>query len=336
MAGLFSQRGKRIMMETPELSIVVNAYNTERYIAACLRSIFALEEAPTMEVIVIDDCSTDGTEQVVRGFDDPRLIYLRNEVNLNAAASVNIAMARARGRYIARIDSDDEYRPQYLKRTLPLLREHPNVGLVYGDVAFMDEDGRLNGGTAQVGARRQGRPAIAHELVPLMYENFIPAATMIARREAWQDVLPVPAGRNFCDWYWTLNMARRWDFAFVDEVLANYRLHPGNMHKDMIRQKYGETITWMNLEEIFAAENFGASHARLKAEVFSAQAMQLAVRYFGFAMLKDARRCYLTALAHKKSLLLTDPVLLRQLLASFIPGQAYRKAKEILGFATFR
>ena len=318
------------MMEPPELSIVVNAYNTERYIAACLQSIFALEDAPTMEVIVIDDCSTDSTEQVVRGFDDPRLIYLRNEVNLNAAASVNIAMAKARGRYIARIDSDDEYRPHYLKRTLPLLREHPKVGLVYGDVAYMDEEGKLNGGTGGVASRRQGRPAIANELVPLMYDNFIPAATMIARREAWQDVLPVPDGRNFCDWYWTLNMARRWDFAFVDEILAKYRLHPGNMHKDMVRQKYGETITFLNLEEIFARENFGSGHQRLKSDVFAVQAVQLAGKYFGLDMMQDARRCYLNALTQKKSLLLTDPVLVRRMLATFLPGMIYHKLKQVI------
>lgn len=316
------------MMEPPELSIIVNAYNTERYIAACLRSIFTLEEAPTMEVIVIDDCSTDGTEQVVRSFDDPRLIYLRNEVNLNAAASVNIAMARARGRYIARIDSDDEYCPQYLKRTLPVLRENPNVGLVYGDVAFMDEDGRFNGGTAEVASRRQGRPAITRELVPLMYDNFIPAATMIARREAWGDVLPVPAGRNFCDWYWTLNMARKWDFAFVDEVLANYRLHPGNMHKDMIRQKYGETITFLNLEEIFAKENFGPSHGRLKAEVFARQYRMLGVKYFGFGMLKDARRCLGAAMCHDPKLLLTNFELPRLWLATLLSPRLYLGMKR--------
>jgi len=318
------------MIEAPELSIVVNAYNTERFIAACLRSIFALEDAPTMEVIVIDDCSTDGTEQVVRSFDDSRLIYLRNEVNLNAAASVNIAMAKARGRYIARIDSDDEYRPHYLKQTLPLLRENSNVGLVYGDVAYIDEAGRLNGGTGGVASRRQGRPAIANELVPLMYDNFIPAATMLARRETWQDVLPVPEGRNFCDWYWTLNMARGWDFAFVDAILANYRLHPGNMHKDMVRQKYGETITFLNLEEIFVRENFGPRHQQLKSDVFAVQAAQLAGKYFGLDMMQDARRCYLAALTHKKGLLLTDLVLVRRLLATFIPGKIYHKLKQVI------
>lgn len=318
------------MNEPVEVSVVVNAFNTERYIAACLNSIFAQEEAPSMEVIVMDDCSTDGTEQVVRGFDDPRLIYLRNEVNLNAAASVNIAMARARGRFIARIDSDDEYRPHFLKRTLPILSGYPEVGLVYGDVAFMDQDGVLGGGTAQVGSRREGRPSISRELVPLMYDNFIPAATMIARREAWADVLPVPAGRNFCDWYWTLNMARRWPFAFVDEILSNYRLHPGNMHKAMVREKYGETITWLNLEEIFAAEDFGVSHARLKAEVFGAQNMALGRKYFGFGMMPDARRCLIAALRHQPEWLVQRPEVLRLLLASLLPPRWYAAAKHCL------
>lgn len=316
-------------MPTPELSIVVNAYNTERYVGACLDSIFALQDAPEMEVILIDDCSTDGTEQVVRRCTDPRLIYLRNAQNLNAAASVNLAMAKARGQFIARIDSDDTYCPHFLSRSLPLLRQNPQVGLVYADVAYMEADGQLNGGTASVGARRQARPPIARELVPLLFDNFIPAATIIARREAWADVLPVPAGRNFCDWYWTLNMARRWDFAFIDEVLAHYRLHPGNMHKDMVRQKYGETITWQNLAEIFAKEDFGPQHQALHAAVHATQARNLGIQYFGFAMLADARRCFTKALRHQPSRFLTDPQLVRLWCATFLPQTLYLKARNL-------
>lgn len=317
------------MSEPPEVSFVVNAFNTERFVGDCLRSIFAQEEAPSFEVVLIDDCSTDGTEAAVRTFTDPRLVYLRNEKNLNAAASVNVAMAKARGKFIARIDSDDAYRPHFLKRTLPLLREHPHVGLVYGNVEFMYEDGRLQGVTADVAARRDGRPAIARELVPLMFDNYIPAATMIARREAWDDVLPVPEGRNFCDWYWTLNMARRWDFAFVDEILSDYRLHPGNMHKDMVRQKYGETITWLNLNEIFAAEDFGAGHEALKREVFGIHHAILAQKYFGFGMYPDARRCILQALRTHPALIKKKPALLRWLLASFLPPALYARLKGI-------
>jgi glycosyltransferase involved in cell wall biosynthesis len=314
----------------PVMSFVVNAFNTERFIGSCLRSILAQEDPPSFEVIVVDDCSTDGTEAEVRSFADPRIIYLRNEVNLNAAAAVNIAFANARGRFIARIDSDDEYRPQFVKRTLPLLREHANVGLVYGDVEFMNEDGRLQGAWGRVGERRGGRPPISRELIPLLFENYIPAATMIARREAWDCALPVPNGRNFCDWFWSLNMARKWDFAFVDEVLSNYRLHPGNMHKAMVREKYGETITWLNLEEIFAQEDFGPDAARLKKEVYATHAAALGQKYFGMEMPSDARRCLMQALKLKPCWMIRRPELARWWVASFLPRGVWNRAKRLV------
>lgn len=318
------------MPEAPEVSFVVNAFNTERFIGDCLRSIFALVDAPPFEVIVMDDCSTDGTGQVVRAFDDPRLIHLRNERNLNAAASINRAMAETRGRYVARIDSDDLYRPHFLQRTLPVFEAHAEVGMIYGDVAYIDEHGALNGGTAMVGSRRQGRPCIARELKPLLIDNYIPAASIIARREAWQAALPIPGGRNFCDWYCSLQMARKWDFAFVDDLLADYRLHPGNMHKEMVRQKYGETITFLNLEEIFAAENFGAEHEAFRAEAFSTHYALMGQKYFGFGMMADARRCIIEAWRHQPRWLTQRPELARWALASFLPPTLYQRLKRLV------
>jgi glycosyltransferase involved in cell wall biosynthesis len=313
------------MSKQLELSFVVNTFNHERFIGTCLSSIFALEDAPDFEVVVIDDCSTDNTEAVVRSFQDTRLIYLRNEVNLNAAASVSRAFEVARGKFIARIDADDAYRPHFLKRTLPVLREHESVGLVYGDIEMMDAEGVLNGGTAQVAQRRNGRPWIDRELVPLMYENYIPAATMIARREAWDLVMPVPAGRNFCDWYWTLNMARKWDFAFINEVLSNYRLHAGNMHKDMVREKYGESITWLNLREIFAAEDFGSRHVALENEVYASHCAQLGQKYYGFLMMEDGRRCLAEALTRMPQWCWQRPQLVKWWLASWLPKSCHRR-----------
>jgi glycosyltransferase involved in cell wall biosynthesis len=313
------------MNSAPEVSFVVNAFNTEGFIAACLNSIFALQDAPEFEVIVIDDCSTDGTAAVVKGFTDPRLIYLRNEVNLNAAASVNIAFAKARGQFIARIDSDDEYRPHFLNQTLPILREHPNVGVVFGEIELMSANGQLQGAFGDVAKRRAGRPLIGRELQHLLLDNYIPAPGTIARRAAWDSALPVPAGRNFCDWYLTLNMARKWDFAFVDEVLANYRLHPGNMHKAMLREKYGETITWLNLDEIFAAEHFGDGHQALKDEAYATHSAILGQRYYGMHMMSDARRCLQGALRRMPSWLWKKPQLAKWWLFSWVPTALHRR-----------
>jgi glycosyltransferase involved in cell wall biosynthesis len=316
-------------MSEPRVSFVVNAYNTERYIADCLRSIFAQEDAPAFEVIIIDDCSTDGTGEVVKQFNDSRLRYIRHEVNQQSAASVTHGMALARGRFIARIDSDDVYHPHFLRLTLAVLESNANVGLVYGDVRYIDADGVPNGGSSELAKRRGGRPAIARELRPMLFEYHIPAPTILARREAWALSLPIPEGRNYCDWYCSLQMARQWDFAFVDEILADYRLHPGNMHKDMVRQKYGETITWQNLDELFAAENFGASHEALRQRVYAIQYRGFGEKYFGFGMWPDARRCYLQSLRCDPRVLFEQWPILRRAVASCLPRSLYDRVKSL-------
>lgn len=319
-------------MSDPVVSIVVNSFQTERYIATCLESVLALRGPWPFEVIVIDDCSTDRSSEIAEQFAarDERVRVLRNPVNVNAAASVNRAFAVARGRYIARLDSDDVYRADFLEKTIPVFESNPGVGLVYGDIAMMDQDGVPSRDANHLAARRLGRPAICRELETLMIENIIPAPATIARREAWDAVLPVPAGRNFLDWYCTLNMARRWDFAFVDAILADYRIHPGNMHKAMTREKYGEQITWLNLNEIFACEDFGGRRSEVKGRVFARNYLVLADKYFGFGMNADARRCYLGALRHQPRLALEQPRMLRLLAASMIPRAWYEGVKRAL------
>lgn len=319
-------------MFEPVVSIVVNSFQTERYIAACLESVLALRGSWPFEVIVIDDCSTDRSAEIAEAFAarDARVRVMRNPVNVNAAASVNRAFAEARGRYIARLDSDDLYRPDFLEKTIPLFESNPGVGLVYGDIAMMDQDGVPSRDSNRLAERRLGRPAITRELEPLMIENIIPAPATIARREAWDSVLPIPEGRNFLDWYCTLNMARRWDFAFVDAILADYRLHPGNMHKAMTREMYGERITWLNLNEIFAHEDFGGRRDEVRARVFARNYLVLADKYFGFGMNADARRCYLGALRHQPRLALEQPRVLRLLAASLVPRTLYDGIKQRL------
>lgn len=315
----------------PVVSFVVNAFNTERYIADCLHSIFAQEDAPSFEVIVIDDCSTDGTKAVVQQqFDDPRLRYIRHEVNQRSAASVTHGMALARGKFIARIDSDDVYHPHFLHRTLAVLDANANVGLVYGDVRYIDADGVPNGGSSGLAKRRCDRPAIARELRPILFEYYIPSPTILARAEAWALSLPIPEGRNYCDWYCSLQMARQWDFAFIDEILADYRLHPGNMHKAMVREKYSETITIQNLNEIFAAENFGERHESLRRKVFATQYAILGQKYFGFEMMKDARRCLGQALRLQPIWLVRRKELVRWWVASFLNPKTYARMKKAL------
>lgn len=121
-----------------EVSVIIPAYNTEKYISKAINS--ALSQTLTnIEVIVVDDCSTDNTVNVVRGFDDPRLKLILNTENMGAGGARNKAIAAAKGKWIAVLDSDDWYAPQRLE-VLVNLAEQKQVDFIADD-SYLIEDG---------------------------------------------------------------------------------------------------------------------------------------------------------------------------------------------------
>src|SRR4051812_30879440 len=123
----------------PLVSFVVPTYNVARFLPDCLKSILDQTAEVEYEIVLIDDASTDHTEQVARSFTDPRIHYLRHAENKGHAATINEAMSLARGALIARIDSDDRYRPDFLARVLPIFETFLDVGVVFGNVELIDE-----------------------------------------------------------------------------------------------------------------------------------------------------------------------------------------------------
>ncbi|MBE9046044.1 glycosyltransferase family 2 protein [Pleurocapsales cyanobacterium LEGE 10410] len=121
-----------------KVSVIIPAYNTEKYIAQAISSALA-QTLKDIEVIVVDDCSTDNTVEIVRGFSDPRVKLLLNPKNLGAGGARNKAIQAAKGKWIAVLDSDDWYAPQRLE-VLVKIAEHKNADLVADD-SYLIEDG---------------------------------------------------------------------------------------------------------------------------------------------------------------------------------------------------
>lgn len=92
------------------VSIILPTYNRARLLGRAIRSALA-QSYREIQLIVVDDASTDDTEEVVAGFRDSRILYLRNPGNLRASGARNVGIARAEGRYVTFLDSDDEYHP---------------------------------------------------------------------------------------------------------------------------------------------------------------------------------------------------------------------------------
>jgi glycosyltransferase involved in cell wall biosynthesis len=122
----------------PLCSLVVPAYNVERYVADAIESALAQTYRP-LEIVVVDDGSTDGTAGVIRRFaDHPELVPVRQE-NRGLAGARNRGIAEAHGAFIGLLDADDVWMPEKVERGITLLAEEPDVGWVTTDCYLMHD-----------------------------------------------------------------------------------------------------------------------------------------------------------------------------------------------------
>lgn len=312
-------------MSVPLVSFFVQVYNTGSWAEECLRSILTQAGGYEFDVTVIDDASTDGTGELITAISDSRIRVIHHTRNAGAIPTANEGYAAMRGKYVIRIDSDDRLRPHFLERTVPLLDSNPRIGFVYGDIATMD----LNGAVTCEGrmVRRKDRVPLGDEFVPLLLNNFVPAPTTLIRREALLPLLPVPSDLSFLDWYITTGIAESWLTYFVDEVLADYRVHPTNMHGSMIRDRTGERTILRILDALFANGVRMEEKRRWRKRIYARNFLVCADQYFGSGMGSDARRCYARAVARQPTLALRADIV-RRLLATCVPRPWYDSAKR--------
>ena len=126
----------------PIFSVYIPAYNHAKYLGQTIESV--LEQTyGDFELIIIDDCSTDNTRELVHSYEDKRISYHFNEKNLGCVASHNRGLVLARGSYITPLDADDLLLPANLEKKEKMFRENPKVGLIYTDVNLIDREGNI-------------------------------------------------------------------------------------------------------------------------------------------------------------------------------------------------
>lgn len=129
--------------KTPTVSVIIPTYNRAHLVGRAIRSVLN-QTYQDFEIIVVDDGSTDKTEEVVKSFNDPRIRYIRHEQNRGGSAARNTGIRTARGGVIAFLDSDDEWLPEKLaKQVQKMTGSGDQVGLVYtGEKVIDAETGR--------------------------------------------------------------------------------------------------------------------------------------------------------------------------------------------------
>ena len=129
-------------MGSPDVSIVTAAYNAAAYIERALESVRrGTIDRSRVEHIVVDDASTDGTAAIVDAFDAPYVHLVENERNVGGTEACNRGIESARGEYVVVLDSDDEFLPLLVERSVGVLRARPNIDFVYCDYYERFPDG---------------------------------------------------------------------------------------------------------------------------------------------------------------------------------------------------
>jgi glycosyltransferase involved in cell wall biosynthesis len=228
------------------VSVVVTCFNYGPYLAGCLESILG-QTCHSLQILVVNDGSTDNTDEVVAPFlADPRITYVRQE-NRGQAAAKNAGIALARGEFIAFLDADDRWAHDKLEKQLPLFAD-PRVGVVYSRSRHIDAEGTA---VAVPLPGKYLRPRAGLVTEHLFLDNFVPFSSAVVRRECFDrhgrfdESLPMGI-----DWDLWLRLSVEYRFAYVDEPLLAYRIgHPGQMSRQAeIRQSCSDRIMGAFLE----------------------------------------------------------------------------------------
>lgn len=154
-------------LERPTVSVVIPCYNYGRFLPAAVGSVTA-QPGVDVDVLIIDDCSTDGSQAVARALadSDPRVRTVVHPTNLGHIATFNEGVAQAVGDYLVLMSADDMLAPGSLERATALLERHPSVGFVYGEVVvFSGSDAPTTGDTLEAWTIWRGRDWIRDRCV---------------------------------------------------------------------------------------------------------------------------------------------------------------------------
>lgn len=264
------------MSARPLISVIIPAYNHEKYIATTIKSLLA-QTYPNIELLIIDDGSQDKTLDIIRFFGKKcctRFVRFEYATQSNAGTceTLNRLMAMVRGKYVYLIASDDVAKPQALERLCTFLESNPDYAMAVGDNEFINEKGEA------ICWNKDNNPRLKeNENFPTYYSyfkvyrksvnffseefgryesliqgNYIPNGYLL-RKEVLDTIEPFTKQAPLEDLYMLLQIARLGRMKYLNEVLFSYRCHASNASKNRdkmqlitiktinyIRKKFGE------------------------------------------------------------------------------------------------
>ncbi|HUC37650.1 MAG TPA: glycosyltransferase [Acidimicrobiales bacterium] len=207
------------------VSVVIPSFNNRRYVTAAIDSVLG-QTFQHLQLLVIDDGSTDGSAEVIANhldvLGDPRVRLAKIE-HQGLVAALNMGLANARDEYFTFLGSDDTWMPTKLERQVRALQSVPAAAACFSDCWIIDQDGRRQ---YRLG-RAQTRPYHGGRIFSDLWSmNFMPqSSTYLFRTDAVREVGGFDPDIEVEDVPLWLRLAHRYEVVYLDELLANHRVH---------------------------------------------------------------------------------------------------------------
>ncbi len=226
------------------VSVIITCFNLERYIGEAIESVLAQDCSAQVEVIVVDDCSTDASAAIIQSY--PEVRYVRTASNSGVLLATLEGIRSCGGELIFFLDGDDRWEPGKVSACIAAFEQDPNCALVTHDLDFIDQDGqfvqRISRPREVLGPQAVARrgPAVIDAILHVRDYVWLGSALGIRRSLArldefatWATTLPDPAN-TYQDWplaYWVASLDDA-TAAYLPERLLRYRLHGANYSGD--------------------------------------------------------------------------------------------------------
>lgn len=213
------------MSTTSLVSVVIATYNMGKFLSESINSVLNQTYA-NIEVIVVDDGSTDGTNEVMKPYlGDSRIKYIIQD-NTGQASAKNRGIRESQGEFVAFLDADDMWVPEKLALQIPVFAKSQNVGVVYARVSYIDE----MGSTIRIADNELFRGRVSSDL---FIRNFIGFGTSVVKRECLTRLGGFKEHiRMGIDYELWLRLSTQYEFDYVERPLLRYRLWGGQMSRN--------------------------------------------------------------------------------------------------------
>lgn len=213
--------------EVPTVSVIIPTYNRAHLVGRAVRSVLA-QTYQDFEVIVVDDGSVDNTQEMMKGFNEKGIIYIKHPSNKGVSAARNTGIKHAKGKYVAFQDSDDEWLPDKLEKQIRVFENaKPDTGLIYTGM-WRIKNNRKKFIPGHAIKKREGN---IHDI--LLERCFVGTPTTLIRKECFKRIGMFDENlRCADDWDMWIRISEHYAFAYIDEPLVISHCQPDSISQD--------------------------------------------------------------------------------------------------------